>query len=139
VRLAGADPRQAPLIDPRYLDDERDVDTLVAGLQMARQVGAAAAFSSWQPTEVAPGPGTRDRADWREFVRRSASTQFHPVGTCRIGVDDLAAVDPHLRVHGVRGLRVADASVIPSVPSMNPDATVLAIAERGADLIIDAH
>ena len=135
LRLASADPHRAPVIDPHYLEDERDVDTLAAGLQMARRVGYMSAFWRWKPTEVAPGPDMRDLDGWRDFVRRSVSTQFHPVGTCRIGVDDLAVVDPDLRVHGVQGLRIADASVMPSIPSMNPNATVMAIAERAAALL----
>ncbi|HEY0695498.1 MAG TPA: GMC oxidoreductase [Kribbella sp.] len=104
---------------------------------MARRVGLAAPFARWNGTEVAPGLDEDDTAQWREFVRRSASTQFHPVGTCRIGVDELAVVDPALRLRGVRGLRVADASVIPSIPSMNPNATVMAIAEHAAAILTD--
>lgn len=102
---------------------------------MARRVGETSAFRRWRPTEVVSGPGVGDVAAWRDFIRRSASTQFHPVGTCRIGVDELAAVDPDLRVHGLQGLRIADASVMPAIPSMNPNATVMAIAERAAALI----
>jgi choline dehydrogenase len=135
LRLASADPHRPPLIDPHYLDDVRDVDTLAAGLQMARQVGETSAFRRWKPTEVVPGPQMGDAAAERDFIRRSASTQVHPVGTCRIGADDLAVVGPDLRIHGVRGLRIADTSVMPSIPSMNPNATVMAIAERAAALI----
>jgi choline dehydrogenase len=130
LALAGPDVRRQPLIDPGYLSDDRDVDTLVAGLHLARRVGRAHAFDSWKATEVTP-VAENDVGGWREIVRRGAGNQFHPVGTCRIG----DVVDPQLRVHGVTGLRVADASVMPSVTSMNPNATVIAIAERAAALI----
>jgi choline dehydrogenase len=134
IRLASADPRRQPLIDPGYLTDRRDLETLAAGLRMARDIGLASPFRRWRPTEVVPG-ATLDDGGWSDFVRRSASTQFHPVGSCRIGADDLAVVDPRLRVRGIRNLRIADASVMPSIPSMNPNATVMAIAERAAAFI----
>ncbi|NMO55324.1 hypothetical protein HH310_29585 [Actinoplanes sp. TBRC 11911] len=128
LTLAGPDVRQQPLIDPGYLTDERDVDTLVDGLLLARRVGRARAFARFKPTEVTPVAGDEG---WRDVVRHGAGPQFHPVGTCRIG----DVVDTRLRVHGVTGLRVADASVMPSVTSMNPNATVIAIAERAAEMI----
>lgn len=127
IRLAG----QHPLIDPGYLTDDRDVDTLVAGLLLARRVGRMPAFKRWRPTELTPTPAKGDGETWHDIARRSAGSQFHPVGTCSIG----DVVDTDLRVHGVTGLRVADASVMPTVTSMNPNATVIAIAERAAALI----
>ena len=93
------------------------------------------AFSPRRDRELLPGPDVRDDAACREFVRRNVTTYFHPVGTCRIGVDDGAVVDPELRVRGVEGLRVADASVMPSIVSANTNATTLAIAERAAVLM----
>lgn len=137
VRLAGGDVRQKPLIDPRYLNDERDIDILVAGLLIARRIGSAPPFSRWKATEVTPTADDNDAAGWRAIVRRGVSSEFHPVGTCHIGVGGLAVVDPGLRVHGVAGLRVADASVMPSITSLNPNATVIAIAERAAILIAE--
>jgi len=135
VRLNPADPEGAPLIDPNYLADERDVERMVVGVRRAREVGEAKAFSPWRDRELFPGPDVRDDAACREFVRRSLMTFFHPVGTCRIGVDDGAVVDPELRVRGVEGLRVADASVMPLIVSANTNATTLAIAERAAVLM----
>jgi choline dehydrogenase-like flavoprotein len=127
VRLAGADPARAPLIDPNYLADEHDVNRMIAGLEVARAIGSQRALSPmW---EVDPG-------EPRAFLRASAAGYFHASGTCRIGRDGLAVVDSHLQVHGIGGLRVADASVMPSIVSANTNATVLAIAERAAAVII---
>ncbi|WP_433555237.1 GMC family oxidoreductase [Pseudonocardia xinjiangensis] len=135
VRLNSAKPGGAPLIDPNYLTDERDVERMVVGLRRAREVGEATAFSPWRDQELFPGPDVHDHEACVDFVRRSLRTFFHPVGTCRIGVDDAAVVDLELRVHGVEGLRVADASVMPSIVSANTNATTLAIAERAAALM----
>lgn len=135
LRLAGDDVRKEPVIDPAYLHDKRDVDTLVAGLLLARRVGRAPAFSRWDPAEATPVADERDTEAWRAFARAAVVNQFHPVGTCRVGSDGLAVVDPRLRVHGVDGLRVADASVMPTITSMNPNATIIAIAEMAAALI----
>jgi choline dehydrogenase len=135
VRLNPAKPDGPPLIDPNYLANARDVERMVVGLRRAREVGEARAFSPWRDRELFPGPDVRDDAAGADFVRRSLTTFFHPVGTCRIGVDDGAVVDPELRVRGVEGLRVADASVMPSIVSANTNATTLAVAERAAVLM----
>jgi choline dehydrogenase len=135
IRLASADPTQPPLLDPNYLADERDMETLLAATRIARRVGESSAFAPWREAEVIPGPDTDDDEGWRAHIRRTACSEFHPVGTCRIGTDELAVVDPALRVRGVQGLRVADASVMPVAPSTNINAGVVALAERAADLI----
>ena len=135
VTLASADPQQAPLIDPGFLRDGRDLDRLEAGLLMIRQATASAAFSPAQTAEVWPGADVRTSAGLRDFIRRTVDSYHHPVGTCRMGPDAGAVVDLELRVRGVTGLRVADASVMPAIPNAHPAATVLAIAERAADLI----
>ncbi|NMO56096.1 NAD(P)-binding protein [Actinoplanes sp. TBRC 11911] len=129
VRLASADPTAAPLIDPNYLSDERDVTALLDGLRIAREVGGTAALSEFHGKELTSGE------DDTEFLRRIVYTQFHPAGTCRIGDDENAVLDPELRVYGLTGLRVADASVMPSSIRANLNATVLAIGERAAALI----
>jgi choline dehydrogenase len=136
VRLASADPLSAPLIDPGLLRELRDVERLEAGLGVIRQAAAEAAFARLGVTEAHPGPGIRG-GELRAWVRRTVSSYYHPAGTCRIGsgTDPGAVVDPELRVHGITGLRVADASVMPLVPNAHPNATVLAIAERAASLI----
>lgn len=135
LRLAGADPTQPPLLDPGYLADERDMDTFLAGVRVARSLGESAAFADWRAAEVIPGPDTQTDEQWRAHIRRTVLNQFHPVGTCRMGTDPLAVVDPGLRVRGAQGLWVADASVMPSEPSVNIVAAVYAVAERAADLI----
>lgn len=135
VRLASADPETAPVIDPNFLGDERDVATMVAGLRMAREVGEATALARWRDKEELPGAAVRGEDELRAYVRQVAGPYFHPVGTCRIGEDPLAVVDTELRVHGIDGLRVADASVMPQIVPANTNATVLAIAERAATLL----
>jgi choline dehydrogenase len=133
VRLAGAGVDTAPVLDPNYYGDGHDLTTMIAGLRLAREIGRASALDSWRGQEM--GPGVDDDAGLRAYVRETLASYCHPVGTCRIGVDDMAVVDTDLRVHGIAGLRVADGSVIPSIPSANTNATVYAIAERAAELI----
>ena len=112
VRLASTDPFTAPLIDPNYLAEPRDVATLVAGMELVRETLAHPAVAPDVGREVLPG-SDQNGADLAEFVRRNASGVYHPVGTCRMGTDERAVVDPALRVRGVEGLRVADASIMP--------------------------
>jgi choline dehydrogenase len=131
LRLASADPRTPPLIDPGFLRDERDLDRLEAGLTLIRQATADPAFTPLNAAEVWPGPGV----PLRDYIRRTVGSYHHPAGTCRMGQDTDAVTDPELRVRGVAGLRVADASVIPALPNANTNATVLAIAEKAAELI----
>jgi choline dehydrogenase len=138
LRLRSADPAAAPLIDPAYLADERDLDRLVTGLRQALRLGEATALDPWREAELLPGRDLRDDEACRSYVRGTADTYFHPAGTCRIGTGELAVVDPLLRVRGVDGLRVADASVLPSPVSAPINATVLAIAERAAALLADS-
>jgi choline dehydrogenase len=130
LRLASADPTVPPLVDQGFLTDERDVDWMVTGLRLAREVAAVPALRDWRGEEVTPGQ--RDDAGLRDYLRGSVGSYSHPVGTCRMGGDERAVVDPRLRVRGVEGLRVVDASVMPSIVSADPNATVLAIAERAA-------
>jgi choline dehydrogenase len=135
VRLASADPAAAPLVDPGFLTDHWDLERLAAGLAIARDAAAGPAFAALGITETAPGPGIRDPGDVRAWIRRAVGSYFHPAGTCRMGAGADAVTDPRLRVHGISGLRVADASVMPAIPNAPPHATVLAIAEKAADLI----
>jgi choline dehydrogenase len=135
VRLAAPDITVPPLVNPNYLDDQADVDRLLAGLRMAREIGNRQSLKAWNGGEIFPGPSARDDAVCTDYLRVSIMPHFHPVGTCRMGSDREAVVDPQLRVRGVEGLRVADASVMPSIVSANTNATVLAIAERAAALI----
>jgi choline dehydrogenase len=120
LRLSSNDPAAQPLIDPKYYDDPRDLEVMAAGLNIARELGRANAFAEWRGLEVVPGDAINYAAGVRDYVRRSLLTYFHPVGTCRIGQDDTAVVDTDLRVHGIAGLRVADASVMPSIGPPTP-------------------
>ena len=135
VRLASATPGALPLVDPRYLTDVRDQDIMVAGLGIARGIGRAPALMPWRGEETLPGTDVRDAGQLRGYLRQNIRSYNHYAGTCRIGADESAVVDSELRVYGVDGLRVADASVMPSPVSANTNATVYAIAERAAELI----
>jgi choline dehydrogenase len=135
VRLASADPFAAPLIDPNYLGDRSDVTRMVEAVKLSRDIFAAPAFKPFLKGELLPGAGVRTDREIEQFVRERADCYHHQAGSCRIGADDLAVVDPELKVHGVAGLRVVDASVMPAVPSGNCHAAIAAIAERAADLI----
>jgi choline dehydrogenase len=135
LRLSSDVPGAAPLIAPRYYSDSRDITAMIGGLQAARAIGAAPALAPWRSAEVLPGPGERDQAALTEYLSRNLRSYSHYAGTCPIGTGELAVVDEELRVRGVDGLRVADASVMPSPVSANTNATVYAIAERAADLI----
>jgi choline dehydrogenase len=138
VRLRSADPHVGPALDPNYLSDTRDIDVLVAGLDRAREIGRAEALDPWRGAEVHPGPEARsDNSRLRAYLLSALQTYNHPVGTCRIGMDDSAVVDAELHVQGIGGLRVADASVMPSIVSGNTMATVYGIAERAASLMRD--
>jgi choline dehydrogenase len=142
VRLRSSDPRHKPLIDPAYLSVGSDIEPLVAGIQMAREFAAARPMSKICKSELAPGEDVQTDAEIRAFIRQNLTTIYHPVGTCAMGGDSKVAasrltsvVDPELRVRGVKGLRVVDASVMPAVPRGNTNAPTIAIAERAADLI----
>jgi choline dehydrogenase len=135
VQLRSADPRTGPRLDPNYLSDPRDIDALVAGLDLARAIGRASALDPWRSAEVHPGPPAGSGDSLRPYLSRALQTYHHPVGTCRIGEDDTAVLDTELRVRGISGLRVADAAVMPSTVSGNTMASVYGIAERAASLM----
>jgi choline dehydrogenase len=135
LRLANNTPGAAPVIDPAYYTDPRDLDIVIVGLRIAREIGAAPAFTPWRGMEVLPGPGLRDEEDLRNYIRSNIRSYSHYGGTCAIGTDGQSVVDTSLHVHGISNLRIADASVMPSPVSANTNATVYAIAERAAELI----
>jgi choline dehydrogenase len=134
VRLASPEPQSAPLIDPGFLTDGRDLDRLAEGLRIVRQAAASTTFAPLRKEEIWPGPDVGGPGV-RDYIRRRVGSYYHPAGTCRMGTGAGAVVDPELRVRGVAGLRVVDASVMPVIPNAHPNATVLAIAERAAELI----
>lgn len=141
VRLASADPQALPIVDPNYLADERDVALMLEGLRIARRIGNGTALNPWREYEIHPGIGVDDSdpVALRDYLRRSLRCYFHYAGSCRMGAasDEMAVVDPQLRIRGISGLRVADASIMPSIVSANTNATVYGIAERAAALITD--
>jgi choline dehydrogenase-like flavoprotein len=134
VRLAGPDPLAAPLIDPRYLSDERDAQLLLKGTKMTRRIMQAPALAPYRKREVYLDGVTED-AELMEHIRERADTIYHPVGTCAMGIDDMAVLDPQLRVRGMAGLRVVDASVMPSLIGGNTNAPTVMIAEKAVDMI----
>jgi choline dehydrogenase-like flavoprotein len=135
LRLRSADPEVPVELDPRLLSCEADVDVLVAALGLVREIVGQPALREWSAAERYPGGEVRSPRELREYVRRSAVTYHHQVGTCRMGQDEGAVVDPQLRVRGVEGLRVADASVMPFVTSGNTAAPTMMIGERAAQLV----
>jgi choline dehydrogenase len=135
VRLAGPDADLSAVVDPNYFGDDRDLRTMVEGFLIAREIGTAQALDLWRGEEIAPGPAVDNEEALRDFIRATTSSYYHPVGTCALGENERSVVDSELRVHGITGLRVVDASVMPSLPSNNTLATVYGIAERGAELI----
>jgi choline dehydrogenase-like flavoprotein len=137
VYLVDKDPSVKPALDFRYFTDPEgyDATTLVAGIRAARKVAEQSPFKEWLLHEVAPGPKVQTDEEISEYARRAAHTVYHPAGTSRMGNDDMAVVDPQLRVRGVKGLRIADAGVFPDMVTVNPMLTVLAIGERAAELL----
>jgi choline dehydrogenase len=135
VSLASPDPRAAPVIDPAFLSNPADLPPLISGFVIARAILNASAFASARAHEILPGPQVRTEQDIERFIRESGFTVFHPVGTCRMGSDANAVVDPMLRVRGIQCLRVVDASVFPTMVGGNTNAAVVMVAEKAADLI----
>ena len=119
-------------IDPKYISEPANLALLFEGVSLARDIGAGAAFANWRVREVYPGRGRTTPMDTRKFVLRAADSFHHPVGTCRIG----AVVDEALRVKGVAGLRVIDASVFPGIPQAMTNAATIAVAEKASDLVL---
>ncbi|MFT8244854.1 GMC family oxidoreductase [Roseomonas sp. BN140053] len=140
ITLRGADPLAAPAIRPNYLSDPRDRDALRRGVRLLREIFAQPAFDPFRGPELSPGPDVQDDAALDRWLARTADTMFHPVGTCRMGTeaDQGAVVDPQLRVRGVAGLRVADASVMPRITSGNTNAPAMLIGHRCADFMAAA-
>lgn len=133
VRLASADPLADPQIDPRFLSDERDARLLLKGTRMMRSILEAPALAKYRDRPIYP-LGDSD-GEIMAHIRARADTIYHPVGTCRMGKDEMAVVDPNLRVHGMEGLRVVDASVMPTLIGGNTNAPTIMIAEKAADMI----
>ncbi|WP_439532110.1 GMC family oxidoreductase [Polymorphobacter sp.] len=136
VRLAAPDPLVLPAIDPRYLTAPQDIESLRRGIEIARQIGRQHAFDRYRDSEIWPGPTVDDPEALVSAIRAWGETIYHPVGTCRMGIDSQAVVDAELRVNGVEGLRVIDASIMPHIVSGNTNAPTIMIAEKASDLLM---
>ncbi len=136
LRLASGDPMDAPLIDYRYLSEPADLEVLAEGSEMVREIMAGAAFGGSVKEEIHPG-ARHQGPDLRREILNRATSVYHGVGTCRMGIDERAVVGPDLKVLGVDGLRVADASIMPSITGGNTNAPSIMIGEKAADLILN--
>ena len=139
IRLTGPSINDPTSVDLGALEDQSDVDSLVASVRQCREVGRQAALAEWGATEVHPGPDVDDTDEALEaYVRSTAVTYHHQVGTCKMGIDDMAVVDPRtLKVYGLDGVRVADASIMPLVITGNTNAPSVMIGERAATMILN--
>ena len=137
IMAKSADPLERPAIVPNYLTDENDVQVLLSGLRHTRRILESPALASFSEGEIAPGPEVDSAETAKEYGLKHGNTIYHPVGTCKMGEDPMAVVDPRLKVRGVNGLRVIDASVMPTVTTGNTNAPTIMIAEKGAAMIIE--
>jgi choline dehydrogenase len=136
LKLASSDPESPPAIDANLLGDEEDVKVLRDAGRLCRQLLATSAFRPFVTQEALPGTEIHTDREWEDFIRETASPACHFVGTCKMGTDRMAVVDPRLKVHGIEGLRVIDASIMPTIPSGNTNAATMMIAEKGAEMIL---
>ncbi|MBT6860307.1 MAG: GMC family oxidoreductase [Rhodospirillaceae bacterium] len=135
ISLASKDPAAPPVIDPCFFEDPADMEVLLKGLKEARRITQSQVFLKYRPTEWTPGDMVQTDDELRDFIRGSGGTIFHPVGACKMGSDDMAVVDTRLRVHGIKALRVADASIMPTIVGGNTNAPCIMIGEKCADMI----
>ena len=139
VSLRSSDPKAAPIIRMNFLQCQADVQKSVAAIKLTRQLFHNSAFDEFRGAEIAPGADVTSDQALVAYIRDTGTTVYHPVGTCKMGTDSMAVVDPELRVHGVEGLRVVDASIMPTITTGNTNGPTIAIAEKAADLIKTAH
>jgi choline dehydrogenase len=136
LKLKDANPNSHPLIDPNLLDHPDDFEGMVRGVKAVRKIFAQKAFDSWRGDEIFPGNHVQSDEEIREFIRQKADNIYHPVGTCKMGHDDMAVVDDTLKVHGMEGLRVVDSSIMPTLVGGNTTAPTIMIAEKASDMIL---
>jgi choline dehydrogenase len=139
IRLRSTDPMAPPQINPNYLDAPSDMQRLLEGVKLARRLFRTKAFADWFGQEYLPGPTVQTEDELRSWLRKNADSYHHQAGSCRMGLDSLAVVDPRLRVHGLSGLRVADASIMPAVTTGNCHAATVMIGERVVHFIREEH
>jgi choline dehydrogenase len=137
VHITAADPRRPPAINFNFLSSPPDAELTVRAVRIARAIMTAPAMTPFQASEVAPGAGRTTDDEILDWVKQAAETTYHPVGTCKMGADPLAVVDAQLRVHGIAGLRVADASIMPTLTSGNTNAPSIMIGEKAADMVLN--
>ncbi|MGA9575689.1 MAG: choline dehydrogenase [Lysobacterales bacterium] len=136
IRLKSADPRHAPAMQPNYLQDPRDLELMLEGARVAREIFMQPVFDPIRDGFIFPEESVHSRDDRIDFIRRKAETVYHPVGTCKMGTDAMSVVDPELRVHGLENLRIADASIMPELVSGNTNAPAIMIGEKCADSML---
>jgi choline dehydrogenase-like flavoprotein len=135
VGLASANPGDAPIIDFNFFDDPADIKTLIGGVRLVRKILAAPAFDKYRKEEIHPGADMQSDAELAGKIKDKLGLVYHPVGTCKMGSDDMAVVDRTLRVHGMEGLRIIDASIMPTLNGSNTTAPTVMIAEKAAEMI----
>lgn len=136
VKIRSSDPTVAPAIDPRYFTDPEDLRVMREGIRLTREILSQKAYDGFRGSEYAPGSAVTSDTALDDYIRNHAQTLYHPVGTCKMGSDDMAVVDSRLRVHGIDGLRVVDASIMPNITSGNTNFPAMMIAEKAADMIL---
>ena len=134
IELRSADPADPPAVHPNYLATQTDQQTIVAGLKLLRRIMATPQMQRFIAAEFQPGPKVATDEELLAYARQRGGTVYHPTSTCKMGIDAMAVVDPELRVRGLAGLRVADASIMPTVVSGNTNAATIMIGERAADM-----
>ena len=134
MKLKSNNPKDYPMIDPKYLSEQADLDALYEAVELCRKLGQTEALKDWMKEEIYPGKD-KSKEEVLDYIRKAASTYHHMTGTCKMGIDQDAVVDPTLKVYGIEGLRVADASIMPDVPSGNTNAPAIMVGEKAADMI----
>ena len=138
ITLRSSDPTDKPKIQANYLQADFDIRTMIDGIRLTRDIVGQKAFDRYRGNELAPGPASVSDAELTTWLRATAMTTFHPVGTAKMGTDPMAVVDARLKVHGIEGLRVADASIMPIISSGNTNAPAIMIGEKCAEFILNA-
>ncbi|MHC8326709.1 GMC oxidoreductase [Pseudomonas sp. LB1P83] len=139
IQIHSTDPTLHPLIQPNYFSDPSDIELAREGIRIGREIISQKAFDPFRGEEYAPGAALQTNAQIDEYLRMNVESIYHPVGTCKMGWDDAAVVDDRLNVHGIEGLRVADASIMPTLVSGNTNAPTILIAEKASDMILGKH